>query len=214
MSAESFWNQVSLYNRDTIWVQLLLLVIAVILIYCMYAQPGKRTDMGLKAFFAFLFAWDGAVFFLIYADNPISTYFGAPLFFILSILFLIDLYMKTTRFRFTEVRWKRTASVIWVLLVLFYPLFGLPLGHTYPGMITPLMPCPLTVLAIGLMTASSPRTDRKILLMLLPWALAGLPKCLGALNCYEDCILFAAGVYGLVLLVRDWKTIGKAQRAG
>jgi hypothetical protein len=35
--------------------------------------------------------------------------------------------------------------------------------------------------------------------------LMGLPKCFGALDCYEDCVLFAAGVYGLVVLVRNWK---------
>lgn len=211
MTPESFWNQVSRYNQDTILIQFVLLAITVILIFCMFARPGKKTDVWLKVLFAVLFSWNGAVFFLVYADNPISTYFGAPLFFILSILFLIDLYNKTTRFRFPEARWKRTALVIWVLVVLFYPLFGLPLGHTYPRMITPLMPCPLTVLAIGLMTASAPRMDRKILLMLLPWALAGLPKCLGALDCYEDCILFVAGVYGLIFLVKEWKAIGAVQ---
>jgi hypothetical protein len=33
----------------------------------------------------------------------------------------------------------------------------------------------------------------------------GLPKCFGVLDCYEDCILFASGVYGLVELIRNWK---------
>jgi hypothetical protein len=44
--------------------------------------------------------------------------------------------------------------------------------------------------------------------LLLPWALMGLPKCFGALDCYEDRILFASGVYGLVELIRNWKTQG------
>ncbi len=48
--------------------------------------------------------------------------------------------------------------------------------------------------------------DRKTYILLLPWALMALPKCFGALDCYEDCILFAAGVYGLVEVVRAWKT--------
>jgi len=41
---------------------------------------------------------------------------------------------------------------------------------------------------------------------LLPWALMGLPKCFGVLDCYEDCTLFVAGVYGLIVLIRNWKT--------
>ena len=45
---------------------------------------------------------------------------------------------------------------------------------------------------------------------LLPWALMGLPKCLGALDCYEDSVLFAAGVCGLVVLIRTWKIASSA----
>jgi len=57
-----------------------------------------------------------------------------------------------------------------------------------------------------------PQVDRKVYVFLLPWAIMSLPKCLGALDCYEDCILFAAGVYGLILLVRNWKVIGRSRR--
>jgi len=34
----------------------------------------------------------------------------------------------------------------------------------------------------------------------------------GAFDRYEDCILFVARVYDLVLLVRNWKTIGRRRR--
>ena len=80
-------------------------------------------------------------------------------------------------------------------------------------MILPVMPCPLTVFAIAMVSAASPKVDKKIFVLLLPWALAGLPKCLGVLECYEDCILFAAGVYGLIMLIKDWKTISTLQQA-
>ena len=64
---------------------------------------------------------------------------------------------------------------------------------------------PLTVYAIALVAAAAPNVDKKVFALLLPWALMGLPKCFGALDCYEDCILFASGVYGLVELVRNWR---------
>ncbi|MGC9332704.1 MAG: DUF6064 family protein [Anaerolineae bacterium] len=67
-------------------------------------------------------------------------------------------------------------------------------------------PCPLTTFAIALVAAAAPQVDKKVFLLLLPWALMALPKCLGALDCYEDCILFASGVYGLVALIRNWRT--------
>ena len=47
---------------------------------------------------------------------------------------------------------------------------------------------------------------------LLPSAIHSLPECLGALDYYEDCILFAAGVYGLVMSVRNWRVIGRRFR--
>jgi hypothetical protein len=63
-----------------------------------------------------------------------------------------------------------------------------------------------------MVAAAIPQVDRKLRVFLLPWAIISLPKCLGALDCYEDCILFVAGVYGLVLLVKNWKIIGVRQR--
>jgi hypothetical protein len=58
-----------------------------------------------------------------------------------------------------------------------------------------------------LVAAAAPQVDRRIFVALLPWALLGLPKCFGALDCYEDCILFASGVYGLIVLIRNWKML-------
>ena len=45
----------------------------------------------------------------------------------------------------------------------------------------------------------------KVFVALLPWALMALPKCFGVLDCYEDCILFASGIYGLVILIANWR---------
>jgi len=58
--------------------------------------------------------------------------------------------------------------------------------------------------------AAIPKVDKKVYVLLLPWALMALPKCFGALECYEDCILFSARVYGLVMLVKNWRAIGKS----
>ena len=213
MNAETFWTQVGLYNEATLPVQAILIVAAVILVYLVFTKPGAKTDIWMKAFLALAFAWNGVVFFLIFTKNPISTFFGAPLFIILAILFAVDIFAKKTEFRFPDVKRRKLSTALWILLVFLYPLIGLPFGHTYPRMLTPVMPCPLTVFALAMAAAAAPKVDRKLYILLLPWALAGLPKCLGALDCYEDCILFAAGVYGLILLIKDWKAILAFQRA-
>jgi hypothetical protein len=98
--------------------------------------------------------------------------------------------------------------------VALYPLIGwVFVGHAYPQALLPTMPCPLTVFALTLVAAAAPRADRGVFIALLPWALLGLPKCLGALDCYEDCILFASGVYGLIVLVRTWRARPAADSA-
>ena len=213
MNAETFWTQVSNYNQATLPIQMILIIAAAILTYRVIAKPGAKTDLWMKAFLAFAFAWNGVAFFLFFAKNPISAFFGAPLFIILAFLFVLDIFKKRTAFSLPDANWKKALTALWVLLVFLYPLFGLPLGHTYPRILTPVMPCPLTVFAIAMVVASAPKVDRKIFAFLLPWALAGLPKCFGALDCYEDCILFASGVYGLIFLIKDWKTIASVQRA-
>jgi len=73
-------------------------------------------------------------------------------------------------------------------------------------------PCPLTVFAIALVAAAAPNVHGKVFILLLPWAVMALPKCFGALGCYEDCILFGSGIYGLVELIRNWKGQGAEAR--
>ncbi len=59
---------------------------------------------------------------------------------------------------------------------------------------------------IILMTAASfPGSNKITLLLLLPWGILGLPKALGLYGCFEDAILFGAGLYGTIMLIVNWK---------
>jgi hypothetical protein len=206
MSTETFWMRVGAYNEATLPIQAVMIIAAVILTYRVFAKPGTRTDVWMKAFLSFAFAWDGVVFFLIFLRNPVSMFTGVPLFIAVSVLFAVDIWARKTKFHLPDAKWKRGLTIIWLLLVALYPLVGwVFVGHAYPRTLLPLFPCPLTVFALALVAAAAPNVDKKVFIALLPWALMGLPKCLGALDCYEDCILFAAGVYGLIVLIRNWK---------
>lgn len=203
--SQLFWTRVAEYNQATLPLTILMTIAAAFLAYRVFFQPGPRTDAWMKTFLCFAFAWNGVIFFLVFLRNPISMFTGAPLFLLVASLFAIDIFAKKTLFRLSEAGWKKGLTILWVALVFLYPLVGLPLGHTYPQMLLPTFPCPLTVYAIAFVAASAPNVDKKVFILLLPWALMGLPKCFGALDCYEDCILFAAGAYGLIELVRNWK---------
>lgn len=206
MRTEVFWSRVGAYNEVTWPVTLAMTVAAACLTFRVFLRPGARTDLWLKAFLCFAFAWNGIVFFVVHVRNPISTFTGVPLFIIVSLLFAVDILAKKTHFRPPAATWKKGVTVFWIVLVFLYPLVSWPLGHLYPRALLPVFPCPLTVFAIALVAAAAPAVDKKVFIALLPWALMALPKCFGALDCYEDCILFAAGVYGLVELIRNWRT--------
>jgi hypothetical protein len=206
MDTEVFWTRVGLYNQAWWPLQVALILVAASLTYRMIARPGPKTDVWLKAFLSFAFAWNGVVVFLVYLKNPISMATGTPLFVLVAVLFTVDIWARKTAFRLTDTRWRRVLTFAWLALVASYPLIGWAFwGHVYPCALLPTMPCPLTVFAIALVAAAAPKVDKKVFVALLPWALLGLPKCLGALDCYEDCILFASGVYGLIVLVVHWK---------
>lgn len=205
MSSEEFWNQVAAYNEAMWPVTVAMTLVAAWLTFRVLLRPGARTDTWTRAYLAFAFAWNGIVFFMIFVRNPISTFTGVPLFILLSVLFAVDIRGQKIRFRLPQTTWKKGLTLVWVALAFLYPLIGLTLGHNYPRMLLPTFPCPLTVFAIALVAAAAPQVDRKLFILLLPWALLALPKCFGALDCYEDAILFASGVYGLVELIRTWK---------
>lgn len=207
MDTASFWNHVGVYNAATWPVQAVMIVAAAYLTYRVFAKPGAKTDVWMKAFLAFASAWNTIVFFLVFVRSPISMFTGVPLFIIVSVLFVVDIFAKKTHFKLPEGRWMRGLTIAWIAMAALYPLLGWPLGHTWPKVLLPLFPCPLTVFAIALVAAAVPNTDKKALIVLLPWALMGLPKCFGVLDCYEDCVLFASGVYGLTVLIKHWRSI-------
>ena len=212
-TTEIFWNQMGTYNEATLTIQIVMMVAAVVLTYFIFAKANTLANTLIKVFIALAFAWNGIVFFLIFTSGIISMVAGA-LFIIIAILFIIDSFRKKTEFRLPAKGWQRYLTFFWIALVFLYPVIGIALGHYYPETCLPVAPCPLTVFAIALMAAAIPYVERITYIFLLPWAILGLPKCLGALDCYEDCILFAAGVYGLVVLIINWKIIGGRKRNG
>jgi hypothetical protein len=205
MGTELFWTRVGVYNETTWPIAIAMIVAAAFLTYRVFLRSGAKTDLWMKAFLTFAFAWNGIVFFLIFVKNPLSMFTGAPLFIIVSLLFAVDILAKKTHFQPPEATWKKGLTLFWIVLVFLQPVIGWLLEHVYPKTLLPMFPCPLTVFAIALVAAAAPNVDKKVFILLLPWALMALPKCFGALDCYEDCILFASGVYGLVELIRNWK---------
>lgn len=206
MDTASWWKTIGAYNVAIFPLQVVVTFAALALIYLVFKNPGDRSDKIMKAYLSLLCAWNGLVFFLVYGRRLPGTILGAPLFVLAAALFAWDIGAGKTRFRLPEASWQRLVTGFLILLALSYPLIGAFIGHFYPESCTfGTMPCPTTVFCLALLSAALPQADKKVYSVLLIWALPALGKCLGALDLYEDCVLFWAGVYALVMLVRAWR---------
>ena len=67
VSTELFWRQVGAYNATTWPVAIAMVAAAAFLAFRVFFRPGARTDLWLKVFLSFAFAWNGIVFFLLFA---------------------------------------------------------------------------------------------------------------------------------------------------
>lgn len=210
MSTETWWNQIGTYNNAIFPMQIIIMIVAIILTYFLFAKPGTKTNKLMKAYLSFTFAWNGIIFFLIFGKELPGIFLGAPLFIIVAILFAWDIFGNKTQLRLPDIKWQRYLMMFWILLAFLYPLIGLAFGHYYPKTcIFGVMPCPTTVFALALLVAAIPKVDKKVYVLLLVWALPAFGKCLGALNLYEDCVLFWTGIYALIMLIKNWKVIEK-----
>ncbi len=211
MDTEAWWNQVGVYNKAIFPMQIVMLAAAVILTYFLMVNPNTKMNKLMKGFLSLVCAWNAVVFFLIFGRELPGTILGAPLFVVAAVLFAWDIQKGKIQFRFPEIRWQKYVTVLLIVCAFAYPAIGYGLGHVYPQACTfGTMPCPTTVFALALLAAAVPKVDKKVYIVLLVWALPAFGKCLGALNLYEDCILFWAGVYALVVLVKKWKIIRRS----
>lgn len=213
MNEENWWNTSGAYNNAIFPMQIIAMVTGITLTYFSLAKPNTKTNSLMKTYLAFTFAWNGIVFFLLFGKELPGTFLGAPLFIVTAVLFVLDIFKKKTEFKLPNARWHKYLTILWILCAFLYPLIGLPLGHYYPRTcIFGVFPCPTTVFALALLAAAIPKVDKKAYILLLIWAIPSVGKCFGALDLQEDCVLFITGVYGLIMLVKNWKVIGKIHR--
>jgi len=212
MDTRSWWETVGAFNVAVFPLQVVVALAAVALTYLVFTRPSDGSDKFMKAYLSLLCAWNGLVFFLVYGRHLPGTIIGAPLFILASYLFAWDVRAGETKFRLPKAPWQKFATGFLILLALIYPLVGAAFGHVYPESCTfGVMPCPTTVFALALLSAALPQADRKVYWVLMIWALPALGKCLGALDLYEDCVLFWAGIYALIIFLKVCRE-GKSAR--
>ena len=211
---EKWWGIIGAYG-SSIWpAQIISITIAIALVIYLFVTPGKNSNLLMKIYLSFSFAWIGIVFFVVQGKGLAGNYFFGILFTVVAILFVLDIYRKKMEFCLPQAKWHKYLTVFFMLVILFYPLFGMAFGHYFPKLIiVGTHPCPTAAFGLLLLTTALPRVNRIIYGILLFWAVPfpifiQIPK----FGVYEDSIMLGLGIYGLVMLIRNWKLIGKSSR--
>lgn len=196
-SAEQFWNVISIYNQQTIWVQIpmTIMLISLVLMALIIRKGWMQTSLKIGLFI--VFSWVGIVFFWIYDQSIIGRFFAGPLYILVGVLFLVDAIKQGVVFELPGAKIPRIFTVLFIVLFILYPVASFAFGHRYPSLVTYIMPCPLVVMALTLVTTAKEKVNKLLVVLLLLWAFTGLPKSI-MFSVYEDLILFMSGVYTVV----------------
>jgi len=195
---EIFWKTITDYNQNTWLWQIGIFLIGLGLTVLIYNKPSKAIKNLMKGYLAFTFAWIGIVFFYQYGSVEAKKFLTGSFFLLIALLWIVDIFFN--RFTFERTPQYNKPVLLFYLLFLSYPLVSILLGKSFPSISTWLMPCPLTVFALTLICSFSKQVNRFLLLLLVIWALTGLPKIF-IFNVPEDVILFLSGVFTLIVFV-------------
>jgi hypothetical protein len=211
ISAEEWWSIIENYGARIWPAQVVFYIIAILLAGWLFLKPGRVQTWLTKLYLSIAFAWNGIVFFLILAKDITGDSYGnymfGSIFIIVSVLVVVDLFRQKMQFSLSATGWRKNATLVLMILVFCYPLFGVALGHHFESLIVPgTFPCPTTAFGLVMLTTALPHVDKIAYILLLFWAIPFPPFIqIPRYGVYEDAIMFVCGIYSLILLVRYWK---------
>lgn len=207
LPANEWWGILENYGVKVWPAQAVFFVAAVLIALLVFLKPGSSANTLARLYMALSFGWIGVVFFLVLGKGLKGNYFFGSLFIIVAILFAVDVVKQKMDFHPPIVSWQRHLTALLMIFILCYPGFSLLFGHPFPRVIVPgTFPCPTTALALLLLTFALPRVDKIVYIVLLFWAIPFPPLIqIPKYGVYEDTIMFAVGIYSLVMLLKNWK---------
>ena len=150
---ETFWNTIASYNAATWPAQLALTLAAVVLTLLLYFRPSPAVRIAMKVFMALLNFWIAGVYYLVCCEPREHHDLLALFWAIMGCIWVYDLAVGHASLQRTG-NHKAFAALLFAM-PLVYPLFSLLLGRTFPMITSPVWPCVVAVVTIGLLLAFS-----------------------------------------------------------
>ena len=211
IARDEFWHVMEAYGTRIRPAQVVFYMAAVLFVGWLFLRPGRTQTLLAKLYLSIAFAWNGVAFYFVLARDMAGGSYGnyvfGSVFIIVAALFAVDLFRQKMQFSLPTAGGRKYATLVLALLVFCYPLFGIAFGHGFTSLIMPgTFPCPTTALGLLLLTTALPQVDKMIYTLLLICAIPFTPFVqIARYGVYEDAILFATGMYSLVLLLKCCK---------
>ena len=199
-STEQFLDVFRRYNEAVCPMPVVLWLIGAGVAIAALAAKG-RARLAIGWGLAILWAWSGVVYHLLFfrAINPVAAVF-ALLFLLQAVLTLRAGLGALPAFRVRRDAAGIIGGVIVVYALVLYPLLGYAFGHRYPAAPTFGVPCPVTILTLGILAWIADSVPWTVLVIPLLWAIVASTAAT-QLGIIEDFGLTLAAVAVLALVL-------------
>ena len=161
---------------------------------------GRVASRSIAGLLAVHWLWSGAVYHLVYFAeiNRAARIFGLAFILEAGLIGWFGVVRARLNFHWSGARGVRgTLTVFFCICALVYPVLGLATGLTWPRMPAFGVPCPTTLLTVGLLLSLQATGPRVVTIVPLLWCLIGGSAAL-LLGVVPDLALLLAGAALLV----------------
>lgn len=143
-------------------------------------------------------------------------YAQSGLFVAAGILLGLDLLTSEPELHLPQKGRLRTITFVLLAVTALYPVIGLLRGHSRSQLIYPgTLPCGSTAFALVILSASLPRVNKPVYILLLLWAIPFAPLIqIPVFKVYEDSIMVIIGLYALIRLITAWHSQKRTAKEG
>jgi len=207
MDAEVFLNNIGVYNDSIFPMQIITLVVAIILTYLLFVRPSTILNKLIKIYLSFTFVW----FVLMFPFEGVFKIAFGLVHIVIAILFFIDIFTAKIEFKFPETSGKRYFMLFLIFSAFaLFPLIEYMSGHLYPKILLfGVAPCPTIIFSLALLIGAVPKVGKLIFILLIFSAISSGLSAPIMFGVWADLLLLVSGIYGLIILIKNWKLIGK-----
>lgn len=191
-TSDQFFGVFASYNRAFVVVVVALWLATIGTLAFVSRDPARRSGT-LSLFLGVLWLWNAVAYHALFFTriNPAAWLFAA-LFVVQALLFFRTARRRTIEY-FSSTGWMRGAGLALVGYSLAYPFLTIALGHGYPRAPTFGVPCPTTILTIGLLASARDRLPFALVTIPIIWSFIG-GSAARLLAVPADYVLLGAGV--------------------